>query len=189
MYRSLTEPIHHIFEREYITRSISNSYRPISEIIHHRLLPAHARAVALLAAATAECNRSANIRPACIITAPYIPPSSPSTSPPFLQPPTHQPSHPHQPPRQPLKLNTHERRRHRRRRQVAHPIISRQFLSWLPADNHPCLLPFPPVIGCTSALELSQRGYNVTLVARDLPTDIKSQAFASPWAGQQASIA
>lgn len=39
-----------------------------------------------------------------------------------------------------------------------------------------------PVIGSTTALVLAERGYDVTLVARDLPTDLKSQAFASPWA-------
>ncbi|KAL7409162.1 FAD dependent oxidoreductase [Mrakia frigida] len=38
------------------------------------------------------------------------------------------------------------------------------------------------VVGCTSALILAQRGYDVTLVARDLPGD-QSQGWASPWAG------
>ncbi|CED84920.1 D-aspartate oxidase [Phaffia rhodozyma] len=39
------------------------------------------------------------------------------------------------------------------------------------------------VLGCTSALCLSKEGYEVTIVARDLPTDLDSQGFASPWAG------
>ncbi|SCV69635.1 BQ2448_2655 [Microbotryum intermedium] len=39
------------------------------------------------------------------------------------------------------------------------------------------------VIGLTSALVLAQSNHNVTLVARDLPSDVSSQAFASPWAG------
>lgn len=47
--------------------------------------------------------------------------------------------------------------------------------------------PFPrsslhSVIGCTSALILAQRGYNVTLVARDLPGDL-SQDASSMFAG------
>ncbi|WFC99292.1 D-amino-acid oxidase [Malassezia yamatoensis] len=39
------------------------------------------------------------------------------------------------------------------------------------------------VLGLTSALELRKRGYNVTIIAKDLPHDRHSQAFASPWAG------
>lgn len=38
------------------------------------------------------------------------------------------------------------------------------------------------VIGLTSALELRARGFEVTIVARDLPQDFDSQGFASPWA-------
>ena len=37
------------------------------------------------------------------------------------------------------------------------------------------------VIGLTSALVLTERGYDVTIVARDMPTDLSSQGFASPW--------
>ncbi|GAA6043041.1 hypothetical protein JCM8097_005128 [Rhodosporidiobolus ruineniae] len=40
------------------------------------------------------------------------------------------------------------------------------------------------VIGLTAALVLAQKGYKVTVLARDLPEDgVNSQAFASPWAG------
>ncbi|CED84830.1 D-aspartate oxidase [Phaffia rhodozyma] len=39
------------------------------------------------------------------------------------------------------------------------------------------------VIGCTTALILAEKGYDVAIVARDLPTDALSQSFASPWAG------
>ena len=38
------------------------------------------------------------------------------------------------------------------------------------------------VIGLTSALTLAEQGYQVKLIARDLPEDSASQAFASPWA-------
>jgi D-amino-acid oxidase len=40
----------------------------------------------------------------------------------------------------------------------------------------------PTVVGLTTALVLSERGYRVLVVARDLPEDSASQAFASPWA-------
>ncbi|PKI83943.1 hypothetical protein MVES_002269 [Malassezia vespertilionis] len=39
------------------------------------------------------------------------------------------------------------------------------------------------VLGLTCALELRKQGYRVTIVARDLPVDLSSQSFASPWAG------
>ncbi|CCV00224.1 unnamed protein product [Malassezia sympodialis ATCC 42132] len=39
------------------------------------------------------------------------------------------------------------------------------------------------VLGLTSALELRKKGYTVTVLARDLPSDLTSQSFASPWAG------
>lgn len=39
------------------------------------------------------------------------------------------------------------------------------------------------VLGLTNAFELRERGYKVTVLARDLPTDSFSQTFASPWAG------
>ncbi|GAA6009907.1 hypothetical protein JCM11491_000862 [Sporobolomyces phaffii] len=39
------------------------------------------------------------------------------------------------------------------------------------------------VIGLTCALSLVEQGYAVHIVARDLPEDIDSQNFASPWAG------
>ncbi|TKY88332.1 hypothetical protein EX895_002684 [Sporisorium graminicola] len=39
------------------------------------------------------------------------------------------------------------------------------------------------VLGLTDAFELRERGYKVTILARDLPQDSFSQAFASPWAG------
>ncbi|CAH0004293.1 unnamed protein product [Clonostachys byssicola] len=39
------------------------------------------------------------------------------------------------------------------------------------------------VIGLTSALALVKDGFNVTIVARDLPGDDGSQQWASPWAG------
>ncbi|WFD34019.1 D-amino-acid oxidase [Malassezia cuniculi] len=39
------------------------------------------------------------------------------------------------------------------------------------------------VLGLTSALELRKKGIRVTILARDLPSDIYSQSFASPWAG------
>ena len=38
------------------------------------------------------------------------------------------------------------------------------------------------VLGLTSALVLARKGYKVHIVARDLPSDKDSQAFASPWA-------
>lgn len=38
------------------------------------------------------------------------------------------------------------------------------------------------VLGLTSALELRKKGYTVTVLARDLPSDLTSQSFASPWA-------
>lgn len=38
------------------------------------------------------------------------------------------------------------------------------------------------VLGLTSALELRKRGYHVTMIGRELPHDIYSQGFASPWA-------
>lgn len=37
------------------------------------------------------------------------------------------------------------------------------------------------VIGLTSALALVKDGFNVTIVARDLPGDDGSQQWASPW--------
>ncbi|CBQ69534.1 related to D-amino-acid oxidase [Sporisorium reilianum SRZ2] len=39
------------------------------------------------------------------------------------------------------------------------------------------------VLGLTDAFELRERGYKVTILARDLPQDSFSQTFASPWAG------
>ncbi|GAA5916883.1 hypothetical protein JCM5296_000738 [Sporobolomyces johnsonii] len=39
------------------------------------------------------------------------------------------------------------------------------------------------VIGLTTALTLARRGYAVHILARDLPEDSDSGAFASPWAG------
>nr|ALM22238.1 D-amino acid oxidase [Sporobolomyces roseus] len=39
------------------------------------------------------------------------------------------------------------------------------------------------VIGLTCALSLVEQGYTVHVVARDLPEDTDSTAFASPWAG------
>ncbi|CDU23589.1 related to D-amino-acid oxidase [Sporisorium scitamineum] len=39
------------------------------------------------------------------------------------------------------------------------------------------------VLGLTNAFELRERGYKVTIFARDLPQDSFSQTFASPWAG------
>ena len=39
------------------------------------------------------------------------------------------------------------------------------------------------VLGLTSAYVLRERGYSVTVLARDLPQDAFSQSFASPWAG------
>lgn len=39
------------------------------------------------------------------------------------------------------------------------------------------------VLGLTDAFELRERGYRVTILARDLPFDSFSQTFASPWAG------
>ena len=38
------------------------------------------------------------------------------------------------------------------------------------------------VIGLTTALILARRGLRVKIIARDLPSDVKSQDFASPWA-------
>ena len=40
------------------------------------------------------------------------------------------------------------------------------------------------VIGLTTAHVLSTRhpGYKITVVARDLPDDLSSQAWSSPWA-------
>lgn len=40
------------------------------------------------------------------------------------------------------------------------------------------------VIGLSIALQLKVQGqYQVTILARDLPTDLQSREFASPWAG------
>ncbi|KAF8319583.1 uncharacterized protein EI90DRAFT_3150232 [Cantharellus anzutake] len=39
------------------------------------------------------------------------------------------------------------------------------------------------VIGLTCALRLAENGFNVDIIARDLPSDEDSQQFASPWAG------
>src|SRR5258708_15768515 len=39
------------------------------------------------------------------------------------------------------------------------------------------------VIGLTCALRLAESGFDVDIVARDLPADLDSQQFASPWAG------
>lgn len=39
-----------------------------------------------------------------------------------------------------------------------------------------------PVIGLSTAIELSVKGINVAIVARDLPQDTGSVGFASPWA-------
>jgi hypothetical protein len=42
------------------------------------------------------------------------------------------------------------------------------------------------VIGLTAALLLArdrEHNYRITVIARDLPSDVDSQAFASPWAG------
>ncbi|KAM0791042.1 hypothetical protein ACM66B_004338 [Microbotryomycetes sp. NB124-2] len=39
------------------------------------------------------------------------------------------------------------------------------------------------VIGLTCSLVLARQGYKLDIVARDLPQDKDSQAFASPWAG------
>jgi len=38
------------------------------------------------------------------------------------------------------------------------------------------------VIGMSIALELADRGLRPAIVARDLPEDLQSLAFASPWA-------
>lgn len=38
------------------------------------------------------------------------------------------------------------------------------------------------VIGLSSAIELRKRGLNVAIIAKDLPEDIESVGFASPWA-------
>lgn len=38
------------------------------------------------------------------------------------------------------------------------------------------------VIGLTNAYELRERGYKVTILARDMPHDGFSRTFASPWA-------
>lgn len=38
------------------------------------------------------------------------------------------------------------------------------------------------VIGLTNAFELRERGYKVTVLARDLPQDSFAHTFASPWA-------
>lgn len=38
------------------------------------------------------------------------------------------------------------------------------------------------VIGLSTALELSGKGIKVAIVARDLPEDVGSVGFASPWA-------
>ena len=38
------------------------------------------------------------------------------------------------------------------------------------------------IVGLTSAYVLLERGYSVTILARDLPWDVTSQHFASPWA-------
>ncbi|GAA5857396.1 hypothetical protein JCM8547_002258 [Rhodosporidiobolus lusitaniae] len=39
------------------------------------------------------------------------------------------------------------------------------------------------VIGLSAALHLARKGYAVHVIARDLPQDLTSQTFASPWAG------
>ncbi|RSH93947.1 hypothetical protein EHS25_006600 [Saitozyma podzolica] len=39
------------------------------------------------------------------------------------------------------------------------------------------------VLGLSSALELAEKGLRVVVVARDLPEDLTSTGFASPWAG------
>lgn len=39
------------------------------------------------------------------------------------------------------------------------------------------------VIGLSIAFVLAKQGHKVLVVARDLPEDVTSQAFASPWAG------
>lgn len=44
------------------------------------------------------------------------------------------------------------------------------------------------VLGLTNAFELRERGYKVTLLARDLPQDSFSQTFASPWAVSRSSL-
>jgi len=38
------------------------------------------------------------------------------------------------------------------------------------------------VIGLSTAIRLLEQGYEVDVVARDLPQDPKSIAFTSPWA-------
>ena len=38
------------------------------------------------------------------------------------------------------------------------------------------------VLGLSIADELTQRGKKVAIIARDLPEDVHSAAFASPWA-------
>lgn len=40
----------------------------------------------------------------------------------------------------------------------------------------------PQVAGLTAGLILKENGYKVKIIARDLPTDVESQDFASPWA-------
>lgn len=47
----------------------------------------------------------------------------------------------------------------------------------------PPLSPLLTVIAITAALELRRAGFKVKVVARDLPSDIESTDFASPWAG------
>jgi glycine/D-amino acid oxidase-like deaminating enzyme len=45
------------------------------------------------------------------------------------------------------------------------------------------------VIGLTIAHVLTESGhFNVTIVARDMPEDLSSQAFSSPWAVGQPYI-
>jgi D-amino-acid oxidase len=39
------------------------------------------------------------------------------------------------------------------------------------------------VLGLSIAQELTDRGYTVVIVAKDLPNNPHSQGFASPWAG------
>jgi len=44
------------------------------------------------------------------------------------------------------------------------------------------------VIGLSTAIEISSKGINVAIVARDLPEDVGSVGFASPWAVSYLSV-
>jgi glycine/D-amino acid oxidase-like deaminating enzyme len=44
------------------------------------------------------------------------------------------------------------------------------------------------VTGLSIGLELVKRGYNIAIVAKDLPEDDQSPGFASPWAVSRPSL-